>query len=97
MDIADSAALASFVALIEHRFGRIDLCVTNFGAPPSNVYLSTAPEAWRAAADQLLRSTIHAVKKTSPRIQKRDWGGLTTFISPAVAQTVDDGLVRSLF
>jgi NAD(P)-dependent dehydrogenase (short-subunit alcohol dehydrogenase family) len=96
MDIADSAVLAGFVIRVEHRFGRIDICVTNPSAPPSNVYMSTAPEAWRAAAGQLLRSTIHSVKKISPRIQKRDWGGLTTFISPAVAQTVDDGLVRSL-
>jgi NAD(P)-dependent dehydrogenase (short-subunit alcohol dehydrogenase family) len=96
MDIADSAALASFVALIEHRFGRIDVCVTNSEAPPSKVYMSTAPEAWRAAAGQLLRSTIHSVKKTSPRIQKRDWGGLTTLISPAINPPVDDGLVRSL-
>jgi NAD(P)-dependent dehydrogenase (short-subunit alcohol dehydrogenase family) len=96
MDIADSAALVNLATLVELLFCRVDVCVTNCGAPPSNVNMSTAPEAWRAAADQLLGSAIHSVKKTSPRIQKRDWGGPTTSTSSAINPAVDYGLVRSL-
>jgi hypothetical protein len=90
----DSAALANLFALVELGFARIDICVTNSAAPPSNLYMSTAPEAWRAA-DQLLRSTIRSAKKISPRIQKRDWEGLSAFTSSALLQSVNDGLVRS--
>ncbi len=96
MDIADSTALANSSTVVEFCLSRGPICVTNSGAPPSNENISTAPEAWRAAADQLLRSTIHSAKKSSPRIQKRDWGELTTSTSSAINSPVDDGLFRSL-
>src|SRR5690348_14475199 len=35
LDVADSAAVAAFVAEVEARFGRVDICVTNSGGPPS--------------------------------------------------------------
>src|SRR3977135_2516057 len=64
LDVTDSAAVAAFVAAVETRFGRIDICVTNSGGPPSNVFKHTPPEAWRAALDQLLMSTIYFAKET---------------------------------
>src|SRR6266850_7789362 len=51
LDVADSAAVAAFVAAAEARFGRIDVCVTNSGGPPSNLFKNTQPEDWRAAID----------------------------------------------
>src|SRR6267143_20602 len=44
LDVADSAAVAAFVAAAEARFGRIDICVTNSGGPPSNLFKNTPPE-----------------------------------------------------
>src|SRR5215472_6034443 len=35
LDVTDSAAVTSFVAAVEARFGRLDICVTNSGGPPS--------------------------------------------------------------
>ncbi len=36
LDVTDLAAVASFVAAVEARFDRIDICVTNSGGPASN-------------------------------------------------------------
>jgi 3-oxoacyl-[acyl-carrier protein] reductase len=94
LDVTDSAAVAAFVAAVETRFGRIDICVTNSGGPPSNVFKHTPPEAWRAALDQLLMSTIYFAKETLPRMQKNKWGRLITITSSAVKQPVD-GLLLS--
>ena len=93
LDVTDSAAVAAFVAAVEARLDRIDICVTNSGDPPSNVFKSTPLEAWRAALDQLLMSTIFC-KETLPRIQKNKWGRLITITSSAVKRAVD-GLLGS--
>src|SRR2546430_4432870 len=57
LDVTDFTAVAAFVTVVEARFGRIDICVTNSGGPPSNSFKNTKPEDWRSAVDQLLMST----------------------------------------
>lgn len=94
LDVADSAAVASFVAAVENRFGRLDICVTNSGGPRSNSFKNTKPEDWRSAVEQLLMSTIFFARETLPRMQKNKWGRLITITSSAVKQPVD-GLLLS--
>jgi 3-oxoacyl-[acyl-carrier protein] reductase len=94
LDVTDSEAVAAFVAAVEARFGRIDICVTNCGGPPSKSFKSTKPEDWRSAFDQLLMSTIFFAKETLPRMQRNKWGRLITITSSAVKQPVD-GLLLS--
>jgi len=94
LDVTDSKAVNDFVAAVEARFGRIDICVTNSGGPPSNLFKNTPPEAWRTALDQLLMSTVFFAKETLPRMQKNKWGRLITITSSAVKQPLD-GLLLS--
>jgi len=94
LDVTDSAAVAAFVAAVQARYGRIDICVTNSGGPPSKFFRDTQPEEWRAAVDQLLMSTIFFARETLPRMQKNKWGRLITITSSAVKQPVD-GLLLS--
>ena len=94
LDVTDSAEVAAFVGAVETRFGRIDVCVTNSGGPPSKSFRETKPEEWRAAVDQLLMSTVFFARETLPRMQKNKWGRLITITSSAVKQPVD-GLLLS--
>ncbi|HEX8766457.1 MAG TPA: SDR family NAD(P)-dependent oxidoreductase, partial [Candidatus Acidoferrum sp.] len=94
LDVTDSTAIASFVSAVEARFGRLDICVTNSGGPPSNSFESTKPEEWRSAVDQLLMSTVFFAREALPRMQKNKWGRLITITSSAVKQPVD-GLLLS--
>ncbi len=94
LDVADSSAVAAFVSSVEARFGRIDICVTNSGGPPSNSLKNTKPEDWCCAVDQLLLSAIFFARETLPRMQKSKWGRLITIASSAVKQPVD-GLLLS--
>src|SRR5436305_9913911 len=94
LDVTDSVAVASFVAAVEARFGRLDICITNSGGPPSNSFKNTKPEEWRSAVDQLLMSTVFFARETLPRMQKNKWGRLITITSSAVKQPVD-GLLLS--
>jgi 3-oxoacyl-[acyl-carrier protein] reductase len=94
IDVADSSAVSSFVSAVEGHFGRIDICVTNSGGPPSKPFRDTQPDVWRAAVDQLLMSTVFFARETLPRMQKNKWGRLITITSSAVKQPVD-GLLLS--
>jgi 3-oxoacyl-[acyl-carrier protein] reductase len=89
LDVTDSSAVGAFVSDVEARFGRIDICVTNSGGPPSNSFKNTRPEDWRTAVDQLLMSTIFFARETLPRMQKNKWGRMITITSSAVKQPVD--------
>jgi 3-oxoacyl-[acyl-carrier protein] reductase len=94
VDVTNSAAISQFVAAVEQCFGRIDICVTNSGGPPSKLFVDTNPEDWRAAVDLLLMSTVFFAKETLPRMQKNKWGRFITITSSAVKQPVD-GLLLS--
>ncbi len=56
VDVTNADAVAKFVAEVEKQFGRIDICVTNSGGPPSYTFAETQPEDWRAAVELLLMS-----------------------------------------
>src|SRR6202011_3404729 len=94
VDVTDAKAVAAFVSAVETRFGRIDICVTNSGGPPSKLFEDTGNEEWQAAIDQLLMSCIFFARETLPRMKKNKWGRLITITSYAVKQPVD-GLLLS--
>jgi len=94
LDVTDARAVAAFVSAVETRFGRIDICVTNSGGPPSKLFEDTRNEEWRAAIEQLLMSCVSFARETLPRMKKNKWGRLITITSTAVKQPVD-GLLLS--
>jgi 3-oxoacyl-[acyl-carrier protein] reductase len=95
LDVTKPASVANFVADVEDRFGRIDICVTNSGGPPSKFFADAKPEDWRAAVDQLLMSTVFFAGETLPRMKKNKWGRLITITSYTVKQPVDGMLLSN--
>ncbi|GAC1616539.1 MAG: SDR family oxidoreductase [Candidatus Acidiferrum sp.] len=94
VDVTDAAAVASLVAAVEKRFGKIDICVTNSGGPPSKPFADTQVEDWRAAIDLLLMSAVAFAREVLPRMQKNHWGRFITITSYSVKQPVE-GLLLS--
>ncbi len=94
VDVTDAKAVAEFVAAVETRFGRVDICVTNSGGPPSKLFADTGNDDWHAAIEQLLMSAVFFAQETLPRMKKNKWGRLITITSYAVKQPVD-GLLLS--
>src|SRR5437588_6161728 len=86
LDVTDSKSVAAFITAVEAPFGKLDICVTNSGGPPSNSFKSTQPDDWRSAVDQLLMRTVFFTRETLPRMQKKKWGRLITITSSAVKQ-----------
>ena len=94
VDVTKESEVASFVSAAEQRFGKIDICVTNSGGPPSKLFADTRPEDWRSAVDLLLLSTVFFARETLPRMKRNGWGRFITITSTTVKQPVE-GLLLS--
>ncbi len=90
VDVSRAEEVERFVEAVEKRFGRIDICVTNAGGPPSKPFAETSLDDWRAATDSLLLGTIHFAKAALPRMKARGWGRLVTITSVTVKQPLDN-------
>jgi len=94
VDVGNAKEVAEFVGDVEKRFGRVDICVTNTGGPPSKLFSATTLEDWKTWTDQLLMSAVHFARETLPRMQKNQWGRFLTITSYSVKQPVE-GLLLS--
>jgi 3-oxoacyl-[acyl-carrier protein] reductase len=93
-DVTDDSAVHKFVDAVEKQFGRVDICVTNAGGPPSKKFLETSNEEWRKAVDMNLMSAVFFAREVLPRMRKNHWGRLITITSMSVKQPVE-GLILS--
>ena len=108
LDVADSTAVRDFVDGVVHRFGSVDICVTNAGGPPAKGFLTTTIEEWRRAIDLNFMSAVYFAHNVIPHMQKKKWGRIITITSVTTKQPVGDlvysnavraavvGLVKSL-
>src|SRR5215470_4063123 len=48
VDVTKESEIAAFVAATEQRFGKVDICVTNSGGPPSKLFADTQLDDWRS-------------------------------------------------
>ncbi|HTV59048.1 MAG TPA: SDR family oxidoreductase [Verrucomicrobiae bacterium] len=93
-DVKREDAIREFVSAVEKRFGRIDICVTNSGGPPSKKFAETTTGEWQAAVDDMLLSAVTVAREVLPRMQKNRWGRFITITSISVKQPID-GLILS--
>jgi 3-oxoacyl-[acyl-carrier protein] reductase len=94
VNVSDPSAITAFVAEVHNRFGRVDICITNSGGPPSKSFADTDLKDWREAVDLLLMSAVCFAQETLPLMKKNKWGRFITITSSAVKQPVD-GLLLS--
>ena len=94
VDVTVYSEVQSWVKECCDRFGRIDVCVTNAGGPPSKSFQETGLEDWQSAVQLNLMSTLYLSREVLPVMQKQNWGRLIMITSMAVKQPID-GLILS--
>ena len=94
VDVTDVAQVNAFVESVKQRFGRVDICVTNAGGPPSKTFEQTNTEDWEAAVRLNLMSTLYFAHAVLPGMKAQGWGRLLTITSVSVKQPLD-GLILS--
>ncbi|HME01210.1 MAG TPA: SDR family oxidoreductase [Terriglobia bacterium] len=93
-DVTQYEQVRRFVAATAERFGRVDICVTNAGGPPTKPFSGTTPDDWDAGVKLNLMSTVYFAREVLPLMQSRKWGRFIAITSVAVKQPID-GLVLS--
>jgi len=108
LDVANSAAVARFVAVVAAKFGSVDICVTNAGGPPAKGFLAATLDDWQRAIELNFLSTVYFAREVIPHMQRNHWGRIITITSITTKQPVADlvlsnavraavvGLVKSL-
>src|SRR5712692_9389760 len=94
LDVTDAAKVQAFVAAVEKRYGRVDICVTNAGGPPAKTFLEISAEEWNTAVSLTLLSAVYFAREVLPRMRRNRWGRLITITSVSVKQPID-GLLLS--
>jgi 3-oxoacyl-[acyl-carrier protein] reductase len=94
VDVTDAAQVNEFVESVRARFGRVDICVTNAGGPPSKTFEQTTSADWESAVRLNLMSTLHFAHAVLPLMKAQRWGRLLTITSVSVKQPLD-GLILS--
>jgi 3-oxoacyl-[acyl-carrier protein] reductase len=94
VDVTDESQVQKFVDQALHKFGRIDICVTNCGGPPAKKFPETSTADWRTAVDLSFMSTLYFARAVLPHMRERQWGRFLTISSVSVLQPVD-GLILS--
>jgi 3-oxoacyl-[acyl-carrier protein] reductase len=94
LDVTNSDGVHRFVEAVAGRFGRIDVCVTNAGGPPSKSFLAISSDEWQKAVALNLLSTVYFCREVVPHMQRAKWGRIVTITSIAVKQPIA-GLVLS--
>ena len=88
VDVSNESQVKQFVKEVFETFGRIDVCVTNAGGPPSKPFADSSVDEWRAAIDLNFMSTLYFAREVLPIMKEQRWGRLITITSVAVLQPV---------
>jgi NAD(P)-dependent dehydrogenase (short-subunit alcohol dehydrogenase family) len=82
-DVRDPVALASIVAAIVARFGRLDILVVNAGVGAYGPFLELPAEDLEELIDVNVKGALYAVRAALPELLKSDAADIVTIASEA--------------
>lgn len=95
LDVTNPSAVHDFVAAVEKRHGRVDICVTNAGGPPSKKFLDISLDEWHNAFELTLMSAVYFAREVLPLMRQRKWGRFIAVTSVSVKQPIDNLLLSN--
>jgi 3-oxoacyl-[acyl-carrier protein] reductase len=93
-DLATETGPTDFVQATAKELGRLDILVTNAGGPAATVSSNTPAEAWGAALELSLLSTIRMAQAAIPYMRRNRWGRIVCLTSVSVKSPLP-GMVLS--
>jgi 3-oxoacyl-[acyl-carrier protein] reductase len=93
-DVRDQGDIEELVRTALDRFGRVDVLVNNAGGPPAGTFETLDVEAFQAAVELNLMSTVRLSKAVVPIMKEQGGGSIVNITSISVKQPLD-GLILS--
>jgi 3-oxoacyl-[acyl-carrier protein] reductase len=93
-DVSTAPGAIAFVEQAGEAFGGLDILVPNAGGPPSGGFEATELDAYRAALELNLLSTVAMCQAAVPAMVEQGWGRVVAITSISVRQPIE-GLILS--
>lgn len=87
-DVSSQEGSREFVESAVERLGQIDILVANAGGPPPGQASSTSLEAYRAALELNLLSTVTMAQTAVGPMRERGWGRIVAITSAGARQPI---------
>jgi len=94
-DVTRPEDIQRLVSAVEEHFGQIDILVNNAGGPPTGTFMDFDDEAWEAALQLNLMSTVRLCRAVLPGMRARRWGRIVNLTSASVKQPIDGFILSS--
>jgi 3-oxoacyl-[acyl-carrier protein] reductase len=88
VDVGTAEGGRAFVEQATEALGGLDILVANAGGPPAGTFASTPIDAYPAALDLNLLSTVGMCQAAVPAMQAQQWGRVVAITSIAVRQPI---------
>lgn len=89
-DVSVPAQVERLLGAALHKFGRVDILVTNAGGPPAGPFEAHSPDVWQKTYELTLASVLNLVRGVLPGMKERRWGRIINVTSIAAKQPVDN-------
>jgi 3-oxoacyl-[acyl-carrier protein] reductase len=97
VDLTDAGQIDFLIGEALSRFGRVDVLVTNNGGPPAGYFDEMDDEAWLAAHQLTLLSTVRLIRAVLPAMRSQHWGRIINITSVSVKQPIDHLLLSNVY
>lgn len=87
-DVSSPEGAAALVDEAARRLGGVDILVANAGGPPPGTFATTALDAYQAALDLNLLSTVAMCQQAVPAMQTAGWGRVVAITSIGARQPI---------
>jgi 3-oxoacyl-[acyl-carrier protein] reductase len=94
-DVTRAEDVKALVAQVKQTFGDPDILIANCGGPPRGFFEDFGDEAWRAAVEVSLMSTVRLIREVLPAMRAKRWGRILTIQSVSVKQPLPDLLLSN--
>jgi 3-oxoacyl-[acyl-carrier protein] reductase len=95
-DVSTTEGAERFVEEAIAALGQIDILVTNAGGPPPGTFASTDLDAYQAAIDLNLLSTVAMCRIAIPPMRERGWGRVVAITSIGVKEPIGSLMASSV-
>lgn len=87
-DLSSTDGATRFVRNAVAELGRVDILVANAGGPPPGTFATTDLDAYRAALELNMLSTVAMCREAVPPMRERGWGRVVAITSAGARQPI---------
>ena len=89
LDARDAASISGWVEATVAKFGCVDGLVVNAGGPPAGGFDDFDDEAWQAAFELTMLSSVRMIRAALPHMRAQGGGSILAVTSSSVKEPID--------